>query len=239
MRSRVSLQVERIVEALATEGAQVPFHIAMAFEVTVQQAGQRESFPTDITLEWIGELIRRRLVLLLIVVAERFGHFKLVLRLGQIEEGILETVTTIDELQRGDHVNRDVCHGRESNGQSWSQEENLATTYSAFAPPREPGGRVEATGDLPLQPPPECPGPSPHFRCRSWKDCNRLCAVSTPQLSLHRPPQWPVSRATTTWTKNGCCLAREAVESVGATTMKRRTTMMICVFHHLHYLFCV
>jgi hypothetical protein len=44
--SRVSLQVEGVVESLAAEGAEVPLHVAVAFHVAIQQAQQAEGFLT-------------------------------------------------------------------------------------------------------------------------------------------------------------------------------------------------
>jgi hypothetical protein len=42
--SRVSLQVEGVVESLAAEGAEVALHVAVAFHVAIQQAQQAEGF---------------------------------------------------------------------------------------------------------------------------------------------------------------------------------------------------
>lgn len=42
MCSGVSLQVERVVETLAAERAQVPFDVAVAFHVSVEQTLQVE-----------------------------------------------------------------------------------------------------------------------------------------------------------------------------------------------------
>lgn len=53
MCARVSLQVEGVVEALATEGTEVAFDVRVAFEVTVQEARQTELLATDLTLERI------------------------------------------------------------------------------------------------------------------------------------------------------------------------------------------
>lgn len=54
VRSGVPLQVEGVVEALAAKRAQVTFHVAMAFHVTVQESLEAEVFAADAT----GEAVR-------------------------------------------------------------------------------------------------------------------------------------------------------------------------------------
>lgn len=53
MRARVALQVERVIESLATEGAEVAFDVRVTFEVTVQQTRQVELLATDLAFERI------------------------------------------------------------------------------------------------------------------------------------------------------------------------------------------
>lgn len=48
MYSRVSLQVEGVVEALATERTKVPFDLAMVLHVAVQQPLQRKLLLADL-----------------------------------------------------------------------------------------------------------------------------------------------------------------------------------------------
>lgn len=43
------LQVKGVVEALATEGAQVPLHLVVALEVPVEHALQAEALATQVT----------------------------------------------------------------------------------------------------------------------------------------------------------------------------------------------
>ena len=47
VRSRVSFQIEGIVEALATEGAEVALHVAVALHVPVQQPLQAKRLRAD------------------------------------------------------------------------------------------------------------------------------------------------------------------------------------------------
>ena len=47
MRSRVSLQVERVVEAFAAESAQVTFDVRMAFHVSTQETLQGEALQRE------------------------------------------------------------------------------------------------------------------------------------------------------------------------------------------------
>lgn len=49
MCSCVSLEIERIVETLATERAEISFDSAMAFYMTVEQSLQWEMFFADFT----------------------------------------------------------------------------------------------------------------------------------------------------------------------------------------------
>lgn len=45
----MSLQVEGVVEAFSTEGAQVPLHLAVALDVTVEHPLQAEAFAAQLT----------------------------------------------------------------------------------------------------------------------------------------------------------------------------------------------
>ena len=67
MSSRVSLQIEGVVEPLAAEGAEVSLGVAVALYVPVEQPLQREAFATHAARELVlGELAR--LVLGVVVV---------------------------------------------------------------------------------------------------------------------------------------------------------------------------
>lgn len=50
--ARVTLQIEGIVEALATEGAQIALDFRVTLHVAIQQALQRERFQTNATNEF-------------------------------------------------------------------------------------------------------------------------------------------------------------------------------------------
>lgn len=51
MRSRVPLQVERIVKTFAAERAQVPLHIRMTLHMSIEKTLQRKCFVTNPTTE--------------------------------------------------------------------------------------------------------------------------------------------------------------------------------------------
>lgn len=57
MRSRVSLQIERIIETFAAKCAQIPFDVRMAFHVSIQQPLQCKRFRTYVTSEFIIRII--------------------------------------------------------------------------------------------------------------------------------------------------------------------------------------
>lgn len=92
MRASVALQVESVVEALPTEGAQIAFHIRVAFKVSVKKSSQCKSLPANRTLQWVVAGVRLVLV-----------QFVL---LGGAQKRVLYAMTTIDELKGGDHVQR-------------------------------------------------------------------------------------------------------------------------------------
>lgn len=50
MCAYVPLQVEGVIEALATEGAQVPLYLVVALKVTVEHALQAEALATKVTV---------------------------------------------------------------------------------------------------------------------------------------------------------------------------------------------
>lgn len=60
MGARVSLQVERVVEALSAEGAQVPFDVRVALHVPVQQTLQVERLCADAADELVRVVIGQR-----------------------------------------------------------------------------------------------------------------------------------------------------------------------------------
>ena len=47
MRARMSLEVERVVEAFAAEGAQVTLDVAVAFDVPIEQSLQVEALGAE------------------------------------------------------------------------------------------------------------------------------------------------------------------------------------------------
>lgn len=49
VRSRVPLQIEGVIEALAAEGAEVPLHVAVTLHVAVEQPLQREALGAEVT----------------------------------------------------------------------------------------------------------------------------------------------------------------------------------------------
>jgi hypothetical protein len=55
--SRVSLQVEGVVESLAAECAEVALHVAVTFHVAIQQAQQAEGFLTHPAVQILLEYI--------------------------------------------------------------------------------------------------------------------------------------------------------------------------------------
>lgn len=59
VRPRVSLQVERVVETLAAERAQITLYVAVTLHVTIQQSLQAEGFAAHATREaaWIVVLL--------------------------------------------------------------------------------------------------------------------------------------------------------------------------------------
>lgn len=95
MRPGVPLQVERVVETLAAERAQVTFHVAVAFHVTIQQPLQAEVFAAHATRETVRIVVlaRRRSSCPLFVAISR----RLSLTLDR--QRIFNSVTAIDELQ--------------------------------------------------------------------------------------------------------------------------------------------
>lgn len=56
MRADVPLQVKGVIEALATEGAQVPLHLVVALEVAVEHALQAEALAAQLTVvgRWVA-----------------------------------------------------------------------------------------------------------------------------------------------------------------------------------------
>ena len=50
VRARVSLEIERVVETLAAQRAQIAFNIAVTLEVPVEHAQLREDFLAHLTL---------------------------------------------------------------------------------------------------------------------------------------------------------------------------------------------
>jgi hypothetical protein len=99
--SRVSLQIEGVVESFAAERAQVSLHVRVTFHVTVQQALKGEVFGADAANEFSilvlsggGSSRRRRLldgnVLILFADASRYILDS---------QWILNPMSTIDELQ--------------------------------------------------------------------------------------------------------------------------------------------
>jgi len=90
MSSCVSFQVERVVEAFSTEGTKIAFHVAVAFHVSVQESLQAESLLADFALELAVLLGPHRLRFL------RLGTGRKIER-----QGVLDPVSTVDQLQRG------------------------------------------------------------------------------------------------------------------------------------------
>lgn len=99
VRSRMPLQVERVVEALAAERAQIAFDVRMAFHVPIEQPLQRERLRADDAGEFVrivvGDRLRRRLFVGVVggVPAGTAGQ--------HVVEGerIFEAMAAVDELQ--------------------------------------------------------------------------------------------------------------------------------------------
>lgn len=93
MRSRVSFQIERIIESFPTKRAQVPLDVRMAFHVPVQQTLQGESLVAYPASE-VGLAVFR---------SDR-GHFGFVFssraasHLVLIGQRVFDAVTSVDEF---------------------------------------------------------------------------------------------------------------------------------------------
>ena len=90
MSSRVSLQIEGVVEPLAAEGAEVSLGVAVALHVPVEQPLQREALATHAARELAGVRLapqRRQLLHLLLL-----GHVS--------NHRVLDPVPAVDQLQR-------------------------------------------------------------------------------------------------------------------------------------------
>lgn len=113
MGARVTLQVKGVIESLATERAEVAFDVGVAFEVPVQQAGQIELLPTDLTLERIvagrcrltrstdpraHQFVRSRAVVL---------DRAVVHAAGSAQEWVFDSVSSIHEFNRVQDVRGD------------------------------------------------------------------------------------------------------------------------------------
>lgn len=97
MSSRVPLQVERVIEALSAESAQVPFDVRVALHVPVQQTLQVKGLGADAADKLIrvvlGNRSRRRRLLLLLIVT----HPVAVRVLNR--QRILNTMSAVHKLQ--------------------------------------------------------------------------------------------------------------------------------------------
>lgn len=100
VRSRVPLQIERVVESLAAERAQIAFDVRMAFHVAIEQSLERKRFRADDAGEfvWIvvgnglGRFFVRRRVVAAVASGAASEHV--------VEgEGILEAVAAVDEFE--------------------------------------------------------------------------------------------------------------------------------------------
>merc|ERR1719507_1761311 len=91
MCTRVPLQIECIVEALSTEGAEVSLCIAVALHVTIQQSRQTKGFSTSAT----GKPRR-------VVFTSHWRQLFTLLLLWHVgHHWVLDPVTPVDQLQMG------------------------------------------------------------------------------------------------------------------------------------------
>ena len=90
MSSRVSLQIEGVVEPLAAEGAEVSLGVAVALHVPVEQPLQREALATHAARELAGVRLapQRRQLLHLLLLGDVRHH------------RVLDPVAAVDQLQR-------------------------------------------------------------------------------------------------------------------------------------------
>ena len=92
----VALQVERVVEALSAEGAEIPLGVTVALHVAVQQSLQSELLGACSALE-LGR----------VRVWPHRGQLLLCLDEGPVgRHGVLESVAAVDQLDW--HVGRDA-----------------------------------------------------------------------------------------------------------------------------------
>ncbi len=86
----VPLQVKRVIEALAAEGAEVPFDIAVTLEMSVEKALEVKHLGADATLE-LGR----------VGVRPECGQSLRADHVGKlIGQWILNSIATVDELHR-------------------------------------------------------------------------------------------------------------------------------------------
>ena len=86
----MSFQVERVVEALSTEGTKISFHITVALHVSVEEPLQAETLLADFAFE-LAVLLR----------SDRFGLLGLGAS-GQVEcQRVFDPVPSVDQFQRG------------------------------------------------------------------------------------------------------------------------------------------
>ena len=86
MRPSVALQVKRVIEALSTEGAEVPLDVTVTLEMAVQETLQGEEFAADATskLGWVR-------------LWPQWGHLLSPNELGRVAgHGVLDTESTVD-----------------------------------------------------------------------------------------------------------------------------------------------
>ena len=87
MCSGVSLQVEGVVEAFPTEGAEIPLDVTVTLHVSVKKSLKGESLAADPAAELAG------------VGVTSLGLKLLRLRPGAVQgQGIFDSVTSIDEF---------------------------------------------------------------------------------------------------------------------------------------------